>query len=646
MIYWKMSLEKLPVTSRGVTKMIQRKGYQSNRRLTPIQLNEGVSLMSVGGSTDPEEEEKKEKEGSKEYDPTPGQQSYLDALEKSKTTAKERAGFLFDKPEKPEMDEERQKRFKNLTKAGAIAQLIDAVSDVAMGAKNQDYRPVPIAGDELAFTGMQQVYEMDEEHRNNLKNYKDQVFRIDNQNKRTEAQIDQQNEGIDIEKAGLEYQWDQEAQNKAEEIARNNKDKSQEWYLDMSKRLASNGEPEAGLALASLAGVNTEEAVKLLGIDRRGGSSGGSKERTVLDYYNDFYGRGEDNPITRADFQLLKRYRDLKSKIEEEGADVHYVGADGSPRTPAARDLAELEKELGALRFAPTEEELLAEYGAGPKKKAVGSNPNWRMDKDGLIDPETGQAESNKIALPKLGKVDTSNREGSEKFVNYVNQATLLADEMESTDDKMALADQIEQELKESGLTEEEILHVAKKIFGMEDDSGSEESKVSSSEEGEKSTSEEVVESDKEQGQSQSAGALPDDYKNTLNENDSSATEEGTDSSSNAQDKINPEGLSMSEVLDEIGKLESKGKKISLDEFKRLRKLNDLKLYLTYNKPKKKTEDKAPTSAALNFVGSNPLQNIKTNSTNLWKAIKESTENLGQRTDDELYQEYLKQLNK
>lgn len=386
-------------------------------------MNPGIAeaLLFAQSELDP----KKEKALTPQERVQAEQGNVLSSMEKSKISLKERAPFLMGNPDKPEFDAERAGKYKQLAKTGAIAQLIDSLADVGLGARNKDYQPVPTNAGDLSIDAYNNLYGMDEEFRADLGNYKDQLFATGEQNKRIGAEIDQKNEQTDVAMAQQRLgfaQDDARVEAAKEKLKYDSLDDTKKWYFDSGLRLISQGQEEAGLSMLTLAGMNTKEAKALLG----GKNSGEAGEPTVISRINQFLGYdGKNKSISNLEISLIKQQRELEKTVTD--ADYDFMG---KPQTKAAKDLEAMNKELGILRFVP--DDLLVEDAF---KSATGT-----VGEKGIVIPEASQKEAmvneNKSIVQSLTTQQLSDAEQKQllaKFYQNSQQMGMSEEEIEKS---------------------------------------------------------------------------------------------------------------------------------------------------------------------------------------------------------------------
>jgi hypothetical protein len=313
--------------------MLQSISVQRRKDDPPEVVGLPNTLLDFDPNTEPQQEENS------------AQQGVLDALEATKVKMNEVAPFLMNKPEKPVLDEERMKKAKNMTTVGFAGQLFEALSAIALGRANSDYNHVPSGISNLGMSGLEALYGMDAEHRDTLRRYDDQVFRIDQQNQLTEAQIGQNNKNVDVQIAQTKLGFENNEQMQAlqGEIANLKADKdTTERYIEPGLRLISQGQEEAGLALLEKAGMDVESARELLGANKQ--------TTSVASRIAEYLGREK---VSKHEINMIEQYHELMADITENPAEGDYNSFSGEAMSERAKKLEALGRDLGDLRHVP-----------------------------------------------------------------------------------------------------------------------------------------------------------------------------------------------------------------------------------------------------------------------------------------------------
>ena len=308
-----------------------------------------------------------------------GENEVLSKMDATKKRLGDVAPFLLPKPPKPELDEEQRKNYKGLTKVGALAQVVDALSDVALSRSDSDYRPIPINAGDLAFSAFSKVAEMDYEHKQKLSRYKDQVFQTDVANKQTEGRANEFNKAVDLDIATTKMGFEQ-ANKKAEALKQEaiKKAKTEEEgkknsaYIDAGLRLISQGEEAGAMQMFKKAGLDVKDANELLG------KSPDSPKGKTIDI-NKKYGI----EWTGLDKNMFERYHGLLETIEDKD-----YRSDGTPSSNKARELEDLKKSLGSKIYLPKDEVLGGPDANEASNKGVGSSKSSTTDKNAKLQQE------------------------------------------------------------------------------------------------------------------------------------------------------------------------------------------------------------------------------------------------------------------
>lgn len=222
--------------------------------ITPLStLYDHPSVYRIPRAGDTPEPPRKKNQASVLTDEDPDLSAVEQARENVRTALEGRKygslnDLLIPGPEAPEYDRERAEKAKKLAKKSAIIQLIDSLAGIGeMAAYGDEAIVSPVDYSDLGLEALNQLADIDEQHRIDLRDFNEQRQSINRENQQIRQGVRQHNQNIDHELAERE-------ENQA-------LDDRQEHY-EAALRYISQGKIELAQAHLAEAGLSPDRTVK------------------------------------------------------------------------------------------------------------------------------------------------------------------------------------------------------------------------------------------------------------------------------------------------------------------------------------------------------------------------------------------------
>ncbi len=312
--------------------------------------------------------------------------------------------LLIQPPERPEIDAEQVQKNKGLTKKAAVLQLIDSIAGATQLNRQQDEAVVaPNRLDQIGLSALQNLQNLDQQHKIDLKQYNQRSQQVDQRNKQLQMQMQQYNKNVDLQAAEMEYEqarqaYDQMLDEKEKKAIA--ADENKEWHYQAGLRLITQRKFNEARAHFMEADMNSETIDNMVEKGQATSSGGASGSGSLV-------AGVELDPKSEALYEEYLHYKNQVSDddfvteyIREQGQVVNYDKPKrGTPAWHADRIMDEMGDDFYLTDYAKRTEREAAEQEKTQRyiKKSnqqLQSNPRFqKMGRDLKINMQKQFAE-------------------------------------------------------------------------------------------------------------------------------------------------------------------------------------------------------------------------------------------------------------